>query len=1466
MEDILLTVQEWLGEDNKLGIDIWKRKYRYNNETFDEWLERVSGGNENLRNLIKEKKFMFGGRITANRNTNKKASMMNCFVAGTKVITKRGLINIENVVIGDEVITEDNTWQTVNNIMSHEYDGDLYKIDAVGLYNSIICSPNHKFLTQNGWKRADRLLAGEHSGRINSPDKLKIPCFNYSYNKSEIDFSQHFKSEKKRIVNIGDNRIIVETCEKNHGTECWKKHGYSIPHTIIPDDDFFYFIGRWLGDGSITRVKGKKSTQPSILQIVFNKTTEENDALYIASIGEKYFGFKPTITYTKQNVIAVRFCNEIVGSWFLGEFGQKCDGKFVPKKYFGNFPMALGLLDSDGCISTHGNFKIVLKNKNLISWLRDSLFLNGYPTQPIYDVKRQKNTYMFSISSYIINQRLMQHMKKKSWDFKNGNSPSESYLYRDYINITSINILENQKCKLFNLSVENNHTYTANGVVVHNCYSRGFIQDSLDDIMQANTDIALTFKTQGGQGLSLSKIRPKGCGINHGQFKSDGIIPFMELYNRTTESISQGGSRKGALLIGLDIWHKEAEDFIKIKSEEGRIQKANLSLEIDDEFMECVKKYYETGEIITKHIKKDYNGNIVEYDVVPVNLYKLMMSKAYDWAEPGCIFTNKFRNYNLMEYCPDYTIEICNPCVTGDTKILTDKGHYPISELVGKEVNIWNGFKFSQVVPRKTGENQKLMEVKFSNGSKLVCTPYHKFILKDGRRVECNNLSLGDKLQKCEMPVINGNQEVMNAYTQGFFSGDGFECKDRNYKYISFYGSHKKPLSKYCATINQRENSEKRTTFSVNVEHGKDFVPVNDYTIESKVNWLAGIVDSDGSNNEDGSITITSIDCNFIKNIFYMLQTLGVSATFNKCKEENEKFFPMEMGNKVYHSQDLYRISISASDVIRLNKLGFSPHRVANSSIPNRDAKRYIEVKSVRFMDTTADVYCFTENDNHSGIFNGIYTAQCGEQPLGKNSACDLGSINLSEFVIYPFSSNAQFEFDEFERAIDIGVRALDEIIDENQDNHALEEQKEMSLNYRNIGLGTMGMWDMLCKLNMKYGSDESKEFVNDLFRFMFRSAVISSSNLAREKGTFPRYSPNVLESSIIKEHFTDSELKLFDIDEYGLRNCSLLSIAPTGSIGTMLNISTGCEPAFQISYKRKTESLNSKDTYYDVYIQLAKDYMKKNNTKSLPSTFVSAADIDWKDRIDMQSILQKHVDTAISSTINLSKDISGKEIEELYLYAWEKGLKGVTIFRDGCARTGILSTDSKNENCTKESYSVDDLPRGTVIKADDNCIGRKRTLQTGCGTLHCEAFFDPDDGSLLETYFSKGSSGGCGQFMVGLSRMISLAARGGVDIYSIVDQLKSSGTCPSYAVRNAIKHDTSKGSSCPVAIGNALVDMYEEVIDEIYGGDDDTENEEIKCNEISNIKHAKCPQCGGNLVFEGGCNTCKDCGWSKCD
>lgn len=686
-----------------------------------------------------------------------------------------------------------------------------------------------------------------------------------------------------------------------------------------------------------------------------------------------------------------------------------------------------------------------------------------------------------------------------------------------------------------------------------NCYSRGFIKDSLEDLMQAATDIAQTFKAQGGQGLSLSKVRPKGCGINGGQFASDGIVPFMEIYNRVTESISQGGSRKGALIMTLDIWHKEAPEFITIKSEEGRIQKANLSLEIDDKFMECVKRYYETGEKEIIHIERDYEGNKVEYDVVPADLYKLMMEKAWDWAEPGCIFTERFRNYNLMEYCDDYMIETCNPC---------------------------------------------------------------------------------------------------------------------------------------------------------------------------------------------------------------------------------------------------------------------------------------------------------------------------GEQPLKKNSACNLGSINLSEFVANPFTKDAYFKATDFCRAVRIAVRALDTVLDENMNNHALPEQKEMAMKYRNVGLGIMGLYDMLVKLGIKYGTENSIKIVDEIMELMFKAAFSASVTLAKEKGSFPACVPsNISKAKIVREHFTESELYYLGLYEHGIRNCSLLSIAPGGSIGTMLNISTGCEPAFALSYTRKTESLNgNKDKYYEVYIGVAKEYMDKYPGNPLPDYFITSADLDWHDRVNMQSALQHHVDTAISSTINLKNEITKEEIEDLYLYAWEKGLKGVTIFRDGCKRAGILTTSAPKEEQKKVSNG-NQLSRGMIIKADDNCIGKKRTLTTGCGTLHCEAFFDQDTGELLETYLSKGSSGGCNNFMIGLSRMISLSARGGVDIYSIVDQLKSSGTCPSYAVRKATKNDTSLGSSCPVAIGNALIDMYKELQEEL-GNVQVEETKEEKTPIKDKQKKAgspKCPECGSELGMVEGCMTCPNCGWSKC-
>ena len=484
-----------------------------------------------------------------------------------------------------------------------------------------------------------------------------------------------------------------------------------------------------------------------------------------------------------------------------------------------------------------------------------------------------------------------------------------------------------------------------------------------------------------------------------------------------------------------------------------------------------------------------------------------------------------------------------------------------------------------------------------------------------------------------------------------------------------------------------------------------------------------------------------------------------------------------------------------------------------------------------------------------------------------------LGSINLAEFV----RQDKTFDFDDFKFSVRIAVDALNEVLDEGLPLHPLQEQRDSVRDWRAIGLGIFGLADALIKMEIRYGSKEAVEFCDSLGYLMAYTAIEASSDLTEKFGKYPKYNAKaIMQSSYWSKH--TSVVNRDRVWANGLANSQLLTIAPTGSLSSMLGVSGGIEPIFANYYVRKTESLHGHDEYYKVYTPIVKEYMDAHgitDDKDLPECFITAQNLDFKERIDMQAAWQKHIDASISSTINVPNNFTVEQVEQLYLYAWEKGLKGVTIFRDGCKRTGILTTSgSKKEEHHEPVHDHEEqLPRGYIIKADDNCVGKKRTLQTGCGTLHCVAMFDPDTGDLLETYLSKGSSGGCALYMTGLSRMISLSARAGVDIYSIIDQLKSCGSCPSYAVRSATKHDTSKGACCPMAVGNALLDMYKEMQDELCEDDEAPVIKEkrftpsVKKKEENKASAGiKCPQCGATALPSGGCYLCPSCGWSKCD
>ena len=750
-----------------------------------------------------------------------------------------------------------------------------------------------------------------------------------------------------------------------------------------------------------------------------------------------------------------------------------------------------------------------------------------------------------SVEEWLGNNQLSLDIWHNKYEYKN--EGFEAWLNRVSGGNSEIKRLIKEKKFLFggrtlaNRGIPNSGSFS-------NCYSIGYVPDSLDGIMDVAHKIALTFKAQGGQGLSLSKIRPKGALIG-GQYPSDGIVPFMNIFNTVTESVSQGGSRKGALLMSLDCWHPEIETFIKIKEDPNAINKANLSVEIDDEFMCHLEDCY---------IKENDKDELNPVEKFICNTFNTICESAWKSAEPGILFTDRLRSYNLMEFVEEYQIETTNPC---------------------------------------------------------------------------------------------------------------------------------------------------------------------------------------------------------------------------------------------------------------------------------------------------------------------------GEQPLPKHGACNLCSINLSEYVLNPFTKHANINWVALDADIETIVCEMDKVLEENLNNHALPEQRAMAEKYRNIGIGIMGLSDLFVKLGIKYGSDKSIDLARKIMKFIFRQAVNASVNNAAKLGNFPGYDPKIWDSSIIKHAFSESEITKYK-ELNLLRNCSLLSIAPTGSIATCLEqISTGCEPFFAFSFNRKTVSM--KGETYKVEIKVVEEYRKvTGNQEELPDYFVTAQDIPWNERIDMQAALQEFCDTAISSTVNLPKETTIDEVKKLYKYAWQKGCKGITIYRDG-SRDPILFTDKK------EGIQLPSLPepqRGEIIKTGDHWLGLKRTLKTGCGTLHCEAFFDTDSGELRECYLSKGSTGGCNNFMIGLSRMISLAARGGIEIDKILDQLKSCGVCPSYAVRNATKKDCSKGSCCPVAVGNALKEMYEEmqyIICECNKNSKTNESIIVLTPESKPILATpaqalqsleECPNCHEKtLTRQGGCLQCVSCGYSKC-
>ena len=519
----------------------------------------------------------------------------------------------------------------------------------------------------------------------------------------------------------------------------------------------------------------------------------------------------------------------------------------------------------------------------------------------------------------------------------------------------------------------------------------------------------------------------------------------------------------------------------------------------------------------------------------------------------------------------------------------------------------------------------------------------------------------------------------------------------------------------------------------------------------------------------------------------------------------------------------------------------------------------------VLFWDNIKNWNLLSNDDN----FEYAGTNPCAEEPLPAGGSCLLGSINLSEFVCDPYTDHPEFDMATYRTTIRRAVRALNDVLDEGLPLHPLQIQRDTVRDWRQIGLGVFGIADMLVKMGLDYGSEKARKFCVIIADALASTAISESIELASLYGTYPKYTEEVFNTPYIKHIFPEESRKKYA--QVGLRNSQLLTIAPTGTLSTMLGVSGGIEPFFATEWERTTKSLHGEDVVYKERPRTIEELLKAQDTDIIPDYVVTSGDIKPIDRIKMQAVWQRYIDASISSTINLPNDTTPEKVEKIYMEAWKAGLKGITVFRDGCRRVGILSTGNNKEN----DDAPTDIPRGIILDVSDDLISAKRTIRTGCGKLYMHLDFDEVTGEPMETFVECGSGGGCERNLTFISRLMSLALRGGIPIESIIDQAMSIKPCKAYCDRTKLVHDTSKGTSCPSALGNAMLDLYDKIQNRVFDDSDSVEADYphdslpyeetpdmlVDCCENGEV----CPECGAKIVYEGGCNICKSCGWSRC-
>jgi ribonucleoside-diphosphate reductase alpha chain len=480
-------------------------------------------------------------------------------------------------------------------------------------------------------------------------------------------------------------------------------------------------------------------------------------------------------------------------------------------------------------------------------------------------------------------------------------------------------------------------------------------------------------------------------------------------------------------------------------------------------------------------------------------------------------------------------------------------------------------------------------------------------------------------------------------------------------------------------------------------------------------------------------------------------------------------------------------------------------------------------------------------------------TNPCGEQPLLPYESCNLGSINLAHMVTET-NGKKEINYLKLGNTIRTAVRFLDNVIEVNS--YPLPQIEKMTKSNRKIGLGVMGFADLLIELGIQYNSPKAANTAEEVMKFIQEEARRVSAFLAQERGVFPNFKGSIYDR--------EGGLKV--------RNATVTTIAPTGTISMIAGASSGIEPLFAIVYEKNVldgqhlmevhpefkRVAQDEGFYSDELMKMVAFSGSLNKIYGIPKrirdVFVTAHDIEPRWHISIQAAFQKYTDNAVSKTVNFKNEATAKDVEEVFLYAYELGCKGVTVYRDGTRKNQVITAGTSGSKKTEADSqvaipgSIHPRPRPTVTH------GRTYKTKTGCGSLYVNV--NADTLGLCEIFTQMGKSGGCpASNSEAVSRLISLSLRAGVDPKSIAEQLRGI-RCPIPTWQEG-----EMILSCADAIGHVL----EQGIADFDGTADSGAVKKIKYSGLDLGFCPQCPECGTILEHEEGCAVCKTCGYSKC-